>query len=157
MSFFRSDELHFEQLMAEVLSVPEPPSEWLPTFAAGLEVDYIGRNKSRTVLQAMVTVPQAELSSTGLLIPPEEGEIQVGHVRFTTRTVGDFDRVIFSLNDRPIFTKTRPPFSVELDMGSPTATRPRTWCSSTLPVVWKRSRSSTSSFLPASSTARGAR
>jgi len=250
MGFFRSDELHFEQLMAEVLSVPEPPSEWLPTFAAattdlppgaatfaaGLEVDYVGRNQSRTVLQAMVTVPQTELSNTGeafgrsrshrfsvfgeiirddrlldsfryrfevgagersdaplplvlsrtlrpgpaqlrlrvedlygrrfarleqeleipsgedlenlrrapesplflslreareaaargersiLLIPPEEGTIQVGHVRFTTRTVGDFDRVIFSLNDRPIFTKTRPPFSVELDMGSLAAT-----------------------------------
>ena len=51
------------------------------------------------------------------LVPPEEGSIQLGMVRFTTVGAGDFDKVTFLLNDRPILTKTRPPFSVELDLG----------------------------------------
>jgi len=252
MDFFRSDLVFYLELMEELLSVPEPPTEWLPTFAAattdlpagaetfeaGLEVDFVGRNQSRTAVQAVVVVPQSQLREPGVgsidfgavthrfsvlgevirddrlldgfryqfevavpegedsplplvlsrfvrpgpatlrlrvedlygrrfarveqeidipsgedlknlrrkldsplflsleeaneaaargersirLVPPEDGEIQVGHVRFTTRTVGDFDSVVFSLNERPILTKTRPPFSVELDMGRVAAT-----------------------------------
>lgn len=51
------------------------------------------------------------------LVPPEEGQIQLGMVRFTTVGAGEFDKVTFLLNDEPILTKTRPPYSVELNLG----------------------------------------
>ena len=51
------------------------------------------------------------------LVPPALDEIQLGMVRFTAIGSSEFDRVTFFLNDRPILTKTRPPFSVELSLG----------------------------------------
>lgn len=50
------------------------------------------------------------------LLPPL-GVVHTGLVRFTTLTVGDIDRVTFLLDDQPILTKNRPPYSVELDLG----------------------------------------
>ncbi len=57
------------------------------------------------------------------LIPPGEGRIHVGMTRFETQAVGTFDEVTFMLDDRPILTKTRPPYSVELNLGTLPATR----------------------------------
>ncbi len=51
------------------------------------------------------------------LVPPPIDEIQLGMVRFTAIGSSDFDRVTFLLNDNPILIKTRPPFSVELNLG----------------------------------------
>ena len=84
-----------------------------------------------------VRTPPAELAYFGLLgeanaaaergqqmirlVPPEEGQIQLGMVRFTTVSAGEFDKVQFLLNDQPILTKTRPPFSVELNLGGSAA------------------------------------
>ncbi|MGD2115864.1 MAG: VWA domain-containing protein, partial [Acidobacteriota bacterium] len=51
------------------------------------------------------------------LIPLPEEEVQLGLVRFTTVTSGELDSVRFLLDDREIMTKTRPPFSVELNLG----------------------------------------
>ncbi len=50
-------------------------------------------------------------------ILPPPGVVHTGLVRFKTLTVGDIDRVVFLLDDEPILTKNRPPFSVELDLG----------------------------------------
>jgi len=52
------------------------------------------------------------------LIPPPEGSIQVGMVRFETQAIGNFDRVTFYLDDQAILSKRRPPYSVELNLGS---------------------------------------
>ncbi|MEE2776288.1 MAG: VWA domain-containing protein [Acidobacteriota bacterium] len=52
------------------------------------------------------------------LVPPQQGSIHVGYRRFEARTVGDFDRVTFLLDDRPVLTKRRPPYSVELNLGN---------------------------------------
>ena len=57
------------------------------------------------------------------LIPPDEGRIQVGMTRFETQAIGTFDEVTFMLDDRPILTKNRPPYSVELNLGTLPATR----------------------------------
>ncbi len=50
-------------------------------------------------------------------ILPPPGVVHTGLVRFRTLTVGDVDKVTFLLDDQPILTKNRPPFSVELDLG----------------------------------------
>ncbi|MEE8522413.1 MAG: VWA domain-containing protein, partial [Thermoanaerobaculia bacterium] len=52
-----------------------------------------------------------------LRILPPPGVVHTGMVRFKTLTVGDIDRVVFLLDEQPILTKNRPPFSVELDLG----------------------------------------
>ena len=53
--------------------------------------------------------------SLRLIAPP--GAIQTGMVRFQTRARGDFDKVTFYLDDKPVITKRRPPYSVELNLG----------------------------------------
>ncbi len=51
-------------------------------------------------------------------IVPPGGDILAGFVRFDTLAVGpEIDRVRFSLDDRELMTKTRPPYNVEIDLG----------------------------------------
>lgn len=52
-----------------------------------------------------------------LVQPPRV--LTVGKLRLVARTRGDgIDRVVFALDGKPILTKSRPPFSVELDLGN---------------------------------------
>ncbi|HEX4953397.1 MAG TPA: VWA domain-containing protein [Thermoanaerobaculia bacterium] len=56
--------------------------------------------------------------TTVQLVPPI-GALLTGLVRFDTLVTGDgVAAVSFWLNDEPVFTKTKPPYSVELDLGS---------------------------------------
>ena len=48
--------------------------------------------------------------------PP--GELQTGMLRFDTLTTGDIASVTFALDGKPVLTKKKPPYSVELDLGS---------------------------------------
>ncbi len=52
------------------------------------------------------------------LVPPRDERLRVGMVRFSTHAIGDFDAVAFSLDGREILRKRRPPFGVELNLGS---------------------------------------
>ena len=54
---------------------------------------------------------------TTLTLLPPGGVLHTGPVRFQTLTTGELDRVEFLLDDTLILTKTRPPYSVELDLG----------------------------------------
>ena len=51
------------------------------------------------------------------LVPPV-GNVHVGKLRFRARSLGEMDKVTFYLDDKPVLTKRRPPYSVELDLGS---------------------------------------
>ncbi|HET9225622.1 MAG TPA: VWA domain-containing protein, partial [Thermoanaerobaculia bacterium] len=51
-------------------------------------------------------------------IVPPPGDLQSGMLRFDTLTTGDIARVTFSLDGKQVLTKKKPPFSVELDLGS---------------------------------------
>jgi Ca-activated chloride channel family protein len=46
------------------------------------------------------------------------GELQTGMQRFDTLSTGDIDKVTFSLDGKAVLTKRKPPYSVELDLGS---------------------------------------
>jgi Ca-activated chloride channel family protein len=46
------------------------------------------------------------------------GELQIGMQRFDTLSKGDFEKVTFALDGKPVLTKKHPPYSVELDLGS---------------------------------------
>ncbi|MFL6197096.1 MAG: VWA domain-containing protein [Thermoanaerobaculia bacterium] len=52
------------------------------------------------------------------------GELQTGMLRFDTLSTGPIDKVTFALDGKPVLTKRKPPFSVELDLGA--LPRPRT-------------------------------
>ena len=43
--------------------------------------------------------------------------VVTGMVRFQTVSVGDYDHVVFLLDEQPILSKRTPPYSVELDLG----------------------------------------
>lgn len=65
----------------------------------------------------------AALETSIRLIPPR-GDFISGYVRFDTLTIGnDIAEVEFQLDERPVLRKSRPPYSVELDLGQIPATR----------------------------------
>jgi VWFA-related protein len=58
-------------------------------------------------------------SETGIRLIPPRGELQTGFVRFDSLVSGDeIRRVRFYLDDALVLTKNRPPYSVEIDLGS---------------------------------------
>jgi Ca-activated chloride channel family protein len=61
---------------------------------------------------------------TVVQILPPPGELPTGMNRFDTLTSPDIAQVTFALDGKPVLTKRKPPFSVELDLGS--LPRPRT-------------------------------
>ncbi|HEX2163913.1 MAG TPA: VWA domain-containing protein [Thermoanaerobaculia bacterium] len=59
-----------------------------------------------------------DAGETALQIVPPRDAIQTGYVRFDTLSGGDgVARVAFALDGDTVLTKTRPPYSVELDLG----------------------------------------
>jgi VWFA-related protein len=85
--------------------------------AAEPEQDFISKliEEANQVLVAL---------ENSIRIVPPRGDFLSGFVRFDTLTVGEeIAEVEFQLDDRPILRKSRPPFSVELDLGQIPATR----------------------------------
>ena len=50
-----------------------------------------------------------------LASPP--GQVHTGKVRFRARAQGDIEKVTFFLDESPVLSKRRPPYSVELELG----------------------------------------
>ena len=60
-----------------------------------------------------------EAGETSLRLIPPQGGLQTGFVRFDTLVSGDeIEKVRFYLDDKFVLTKNRPPFNVEIDLGS---------------------------------------
>ena len=60
-----------------------------------------------------------EAGETSLRLIPPQGGLQTGFVRFDTLVSGDeVDKVRFYLDDKYVLTKNRPPYNVEIDLGS---------------------------------------
>lgn len=61
---------------------------------------------------------------TTVQIVRPQGELQTGMLRFETLTTGQgIEKVTFALDGKPVLTKKKPPFSVELDLGTLPRTR----------------------------------
>ncbi len=66
--------------------------------------------------EANAAIRRAE--NTLQIIPPT-GELQTGMLRFDTLTTGpDITKVTFGLDGKPLLIKNKPPYSVELDLGT---------------------------------------
>ncbi|MDE2688880.1 MAG: VWA domain-containing protein [Acidobacteriota bacterium] len=77
----------------------------------------------RTILETFPALAEANQAAARgerllRLVPPRDERLRVGMVRFSTHAIGDFDAVAFSLDGREILRKRRPPFGVELNLGS---------------------------------------
>jgi Ca-activated chloride channel family protein len=70
---------------------------------------------ARILAEANAAISNGE---TTVKIVPPPGELQTGMLRFDTLTTGDIAQVTFALDGKPVLTKKKPPFSVELDLGS---------------------------------------
>jgi len=75
---------------------------------------------ARLLAEANAILSEGE---TSLRLAQPQGELLTDMVRFNTLVVGDsIDHVTFTLNDQPVLTDRKPPYSVELNLG----TLPRT-------------------------------
>jgi VWFA-related protein len=82
---------------------PAPPSE-------------TNEESARLLAEANAAIANGE---TSLKLIRPFGELQTGMQRFDTLTTGsNIDQVTFALDGKPVLTKKRPPFSVELDLGN---------------------------------------
>jgi VWFA-related protein len=70
---------------------------------------------ARILAEARAAISNGE---TTVKIVPPPGELQTGMIRFDALTTGDIAQVTFALDGKPVLTKRKPPFSVELDLGS---------------------------------------
>ena len=60
-----------------------------------------------------------EAGETGIRLVPPSGELHTGFLRIDTLVSGEeIQKVRFSLDEKPLVTKNRPPYSVEIDLGS---------------------------------------
>ncbi|HSM12466.1 MAG TPA: VWA domain-containing protein [Thermoanaerobaculia bacterium] len=102
-AFFRSEQA------LEVPTVEGPPPPPLDDESAQL--------------LAEANAALSTLDNTIEIVEPR-GTMQSGLIRFDTLTTGpDISEVQFTLDDKPILRKNRPPYSVELDLGEIPATR----------------------------------
>lgn len=89
------------------------------------ESDRIAPSEPRTPEEAanerLLAEANAALQSgeTTIKLVRPRGEMQTGMLRFETLTTGSgIDKVTFALDGKPVLTKRKPPYSVELDLGS---------------------------------------
>jgi len=67
---------------------------------------------------AITAIVGLETDAPGVHIVPPQGEMQTGMVRLEAVTSGaGIAAVTFTLDGKPVLTKKKPPFSVELDLG----------------------------------------
>ena len=85
---------------AVVLTPPQTPEE---------------KESARMLAEAQAAISNGE-TTIKILRPP--GDLQAGMLRFDTLATGDIASVTFALDGRPVLTKRKPPYSVELDLGS---------------------------------------
>lgn len=106
--FFRAE----QKLEVPQVDGPMPPPP--PTTPQQIE-------SARMLAEANAAISNGE---TTLKIIQPHGELQTGMLRFDTLTTGsNIDKVTFALDGKPLLTKKKPPFSVELDLGSVPRTR----------------------------------
>ncbi len=92
----------------QILEIPEPD-----------ELQSLRRVPDSELFRRLEEAQQAaERGQTTLrILPPPERQIMVGALRVNTVSAGEFQKVTFFLDGKPLLTKRRPPFSVELNLG----------------------------------------
>ena len=91
------------------LTVPQVDDEYeLPTF-----------QDPRTEELFAEATAAIRAGDTGIRLIPPQGDLHTGFTRFDTLVSGDLiEKVRFYLDDQLVLTKNRPPFTVQIDLGS---------------------------------------
>ncbi len=66
---------------------------------------------------AAPTAAPDQAENPPLRLYPPRGSVHVGKVRFRARASVELEKVTFYLDEKPVLSKRRPPYSVELDLG----------------------------------------
>ncbi|MEM1245876.1 MAG: VWA domain-containing protein [Acidobacteriota bacterium] len=103
----RVDDLHGEAVWRERRDIEVPTVELGQPVEVTGELADIFDDANRTL----------EGGEVEIRIVPPFGDLLSGYLRVETQTIGTIDTVRFELDDRPLLTKRRPPFSVDLDLG----------------------------------------
>ena len=90
------------------LAVPSADKELPPPAPEDAET-------ARLLAEANAAIANGE-TTVKIIRPP--GDLQTGMQRFDTLATGDIASVTFALEGKPVLTKKKPPYSVELDLGS---------------------------------------
>ncbi len=107
----KMDDLNSERVFRRELALEVPQVDELyelPTF-----------QDPRTEQLFAEATAAIEAGETSLRLIPPQGGLQTGFVRFDTLVSGDeIEKVRFYLDDKFMLTKNRPPYNVEIDLGS---------------------------------------
>ena len=105
------EDLNSDKVYREERSLPVPQVDEafeMPTF-----------QDPRTEQLFIEATAAIEAGETSIRLVPPGGELHTGSVRIDTLVTGEeIDKVRFYLDDHLLLTKNRPPFSVEIDLGS---------------------------------------
>ncbi len=116
----------------QATTVPLGFTRYLRAGPASLRLlleDVYGDRFARLVREIVVPSPEGlppvatpaaseRTDSPSLKLYPPPGSVHVGKVRFRARASVAVDKVTFFLDDRPVLSKRRAPYSVELDLGT---------------------------------------
>lgn len=110
------EDLNGERFFRQVMDLEVPRVE---NFAPSVKVAS-GSSRDTSTSARLLAEANADLAlgdhSIQVLAP--QSALMVGRLRVEALTRGEgIERVNFSLNDQPVFSKSRPPYSVELNLG----------------------------------------
>jgi VWFA-related protein len=112
------EDLNSGRVFREERKITVPASERV----APVPLSDVDEVSARLLAEANAAIARGE---TSLKLIPPFGELQTGMQRFDTLTTGtNIAQVTFAMDGKPVLTKRRPPWSVELDLGN--LPRPRT-------------------------------
>ncbi|HKI05394.1 MAG TPA: VWA domain-containing protein [Thermoanaerobaculia bacterium] len=113
------EDLNSGKVFREEMALSVPSSDHVAPAPPPTDTD---EASARLLTEANAAISNGE---TSLKLVRPFGELQTGMQRFDTLTTGpNIQKVTFSLDGKPVFTKKNPPYSVELDLGN--IPRPRT-------------------------------
>lgn len=109
-------EEQYAALIEKTLARPRPnPRDWYRQFASATPAGAL----PAPAMAALYAEEDAALDAgPGVRLLPPPGEVLFGNTRFEARVDGPISSVAFLLDGRRILTRSRPPYVVNLDLGS---------------------------------------
>ena len=113
MLIVKVEDINSKKAWREERTITVPSTDRIAPAPPQTDTDAVS---ARLLEEANAAISTGE--TTVRLIPPF-GELLTGMQRFDTLTTGqNIGQVTFALDGKPVLTKKRPPFSVELDLGA---------------------------------------